>query len=95
MNYIDQLVDEEISSINSKVENATQIYNDISLLFKDTNTISSSLQLANQYIQNKDYANAYRCFIHSLNYFIHINDQLIEKYLFLQQSLSESNDSKE
>lgn len=94
MNYIDQLADEELGLLNSKIANASQVYNEISLLFKDTNTISTSLQLANQYIQNKDYANAYRCFIHSLNYFVHINEQLMEKYSFLQQSLSESNDQE-
>lgn len=95
MNYIDQLADEEIDLLNQKVESATEIYKDIFLIFKDTNSVSSSLQLANQYIQEKDYANAYRAFLYSLNYLIHINEQLMEKYFSLQESLSEYHDFKE
>lgn len=95
MNYIDQLADEEINLLNQKIETATELYKEIFVLFKDTKSVSSSLQLANQYIQEKDYANAYRSFLHSLNYLIHINEQLMEKYFSLQESLSEYHDLKE
>lgn len=95
MNYIDQLADEEILLLNAQVENATQTYREISLLFKDTSSISNSLELANDYINRKDYANAYRCFLHSLTYLIQINEQVMEKYSTLQNILSKSDDAQE
>jgi hypothetical protein len=94
MNYIDQLTNEEISLLDTKIEQSDSIYKDISSLFKDTNSISNSLALANNFINHKDYANAYRCFLHSLNYLVSINEQIMEKYFFLQNTISESNDTK-
>jgi hypothetical protein len=87
LSFIDQLVDEEIALLNAKISDSSYLYKDLISLFNQTQSVSSSLTLANEYLSNKDYINAYKAFLHSLNYLTYINEQILEKYISVQQVL--------
>jgi len=91
---IDQLVDEEILTLEIKVDKVTDVYKEVSLLFKDTISAVASLELANEYINRKDYINAYKCFLHSLTSLININEKIMEKYSFIKDNIGDFNDKE-
>lgn len=80
MNEIDQLCEEEITLLDERISSFAHISLDISNLIKDTSVVRASLELAQEYSNRKEYANAYRSILHSMSYIIHIHEQILNKY---------------
>lgn len=93
MESIDSLCDEEIQILNHKILSSEQITKEISLLFKDVHIVRSSLDLASEYINRKEYTSAYKSMLHSLSYLIHIHEQLLQKYTEAQNVIKDFNDN--
>ena len=77
---IDQMCQDEIDSLNSRVSAADNLSVDIKNLFKDTQIVKSHLDIAQQHANRKDYPNAYRSLLNSMSKLIIINQEIIDKY---------------
>lgn len=84
MNEIDQLCEEEIALLDERISSTADIAAQISNLIKDTAVVRSSLELAQHYLNRKQYSNAYRSLLHSMSYIIHIHQEILNKYSSIQ-----------
>jgi hypothetical protein len=92
MQDTDTICEEEINLLNRKINYSSQFTNEISSLFKDFQIIKSSLDLFSDYINRKEYMEAYKTIVSSLTYAININEQILEKYTELQNLIKDLNE---
>jgi hypothetical protein len=95
MHYIDQLCEEEINLLDERISSTAQLTREIANLIKDTQVVRSSLELAVEFSNRKQYADAYRCLLHSLNYIININQQILDKVTSVESIINISDDNQE
>ena len=80
MEYIDHLVDQELLILDDRISNINLVSQEISILFKQSFDVKSTLDSAQEYYNRKDYANAYKMLLTSLSSLININQSILQKY---------------
>ena len=77
---IDQLCQDEIDDLQSRINSADLLSVDLKNLFKDTQIVRSHLDTAQEFANRKEYTNAYKSLLNSMSKLIYINQQIIDKY---------------
>jgi hypothetical protein len=90
---IDQLYQNEIDLLNDKISSFTELSFNINDLFKQTQIVRNSLDLAQDYVNRKDYINGYKCLLHSISNLVNINEDILSKYSEMSIILKDSNGS--
>ena len=90
---IDQLYQNEIDLLNDKISSFTELSFNINDLFKQTQIVRNSLDLAQDYVNRKDYINGYKCLLHSIANLVNINEDILSKYSEMSIILKDSNGS--
>jgi hypothetical protein len=90
---IDQLYQSEIDLLNNKISSFTDLSFNIKNLFKQTQGVRSSLDLAQEYVNRKDYINGYKCLLHSISLLVNINEDVLSQYSQMSMILEDSNGS--
>jgi hypothetical protein len=90
---IDQLYQNEIDLLNDKISSFTELSFNINNLFKQTQIVRNSLDLAQDYVNRKDYINGYKCLLHSISNLVNINEDILSKYSEMSIILKDSNGS--
>ena len=88
---IDQLYQDEIDLLNDRISTFTDLSLNINNLFKQTQIVRNSLDLAQEYVNRKDYINGYKCLLHSISTLVTINEDVLSKYSDMSIILKDSN----
>ena len=88
---IDQLYQDEIDLLNNRISTFTDLSLNINNLFKQTQIVRNSLDLAQDYVNRKDYINGYKCLLHSISTLVEINQDVLSKYSDMSIILKDSN----
>ena len=88
---IDQLYQDEIDLLNDRISTFTDLSLNINNLFKQTQIVRNSLDLAQDYVNRKDYINGYKCLLHSISTLVEINQDVLSKYSDMSIILKDSN----
>ena len=88
---IDQLYQDEIDLLNDRISTFTDLSLNINNLFKQTQIVRNSLDLAQDYVNRKDYINGYKCLLHSISTLVTINEDVLSKYSDMSIVLKDSN----
>jgi hypothetical protein len=91
---IDQLYQDEIDLLNNRISTFTDLSLNINNLFKQTQIVRNSLDLAQDYVNRKDYINGYKCLLHSISTLVGINQDVLSKYSDMSIILKDSNGSQ-
>ena len=91
---IDQLYQNEIDLLNDRISTFTDLSLNINNLFKQTQIVRNSLDLAQEYVNRKDYINGYKCLLHSISTLVAINEDVLSKYSDMSIILKDSNGSQ-
>jgi hypothetical protein len=91
---IDQLYQNEIDLLNDRISTFTEFSFNINNLFKQTQGVRSSLDLAQEYVNHKDYINGYKCLLHSISLLVNINEDVLSQYSEMSIILKDSNGSQ-
>ena len=91
---IDQLYQDEIDLLNNRISTFTEFSLNINNLFKQTQGVRSSLDLAQEYVNRKDYINGYKSLLHSISLLVNINEDILSQYSEMSIILKDSNGSQ-
>jgi hypothetical protein len=91
---IDQLYQDEIDLLNDRISTFTEFSFNINNLFKQTQGVRNSLDLAQEYVNSKDYINGYKSLLHSISLLVNINEDIISQYSQMSIILKDSNGSQ-
>ena len=91
---IDQLYQDEIDLLNNRISTFTEFSLNINNLFKQTQGVRSSLDLAQEYVNRKDYINGYKSLLHSISLLVNINEDILSQYSERSIILKDSNGSQ-
>jgi hypothetical protein len=91
---IDQLYQNEIDLLNDRISTFTEFSFNINNLFKQTQGVRNSLDLAQEYVNSKDYINGYKSLLHSISLLVNINEDILSQYSQMSIILKDSNGSQ-
>ena len=91
---IDQLYQNEIDLLNDRISTFTEFSFNINNLFKQTQGVRTSLDLAQEYVNSKDYINGYKSLLHSISLLVNINQDILSQYSEMSIILKDSNGSQ-
>jgi|LakMenE18May11ns_1017448.scaffolds.fasta_scaffold9950806_8 hypothetical protein len=91
---IDQLYQNEIDLLNDRISTFTEFSFNINNLFKQTQGVRNSLDLAQEYVNGKDYINGYKSLLHSISLLVNINEDILSQYSQMSIILKDSNGSQ-
>ena len=91
---IDQLYQNEIDLLNDRISTFTEFSFNINNLFKQTQGVRNSLDLAQEYVNSKDYINGYKSLLHSISLLVNINEDILSQYSEMSIILKDSNGSQ-
>lgn len=91
---IDQLCQQEIDDLKSRIESADSLSLDLKNLFRDTQIVRVNLDTAQEFANRKEYTKAYKALLESMSKLIYINQQIIDKYSSLVGLIKDSNGSQ-
>lgn len=91
---IDQLYQDEIDLLNDRISTFTEFSFNINNLFKQTQGVRNSLDLAQEYVNSKDYINGYKSLLHSISLLVNINEDILSQYSQMSIILKDSNGSQ-
>jgi hypothetical protein len=91
---IDQLYQNEIDLLNDRISSFTDLSLNLNNLFKQTQAVRNSLDLAQNYVNSKDYINGYKCLLHSISLLVNINQDVLSNYSEMSIILKDSNGSQ-
>lgn len=91
---IDQMCDEELQTLNDRINATDSISIDIKNLIKDTYSVRASLDAAHEFSNRKEYVSAYKSLLNSMSKLILINEQILQKYSSLINLLKDQDGSQ-
>jgi hypothetical protein len=85
---------DEIDLLNDRISTFTEFSFNINNLFKQTQGVRNSLDLAQEYVNSKDYINGYKSLLHSISLLVNINEDILSQYSQMSIILKDSNGSQ-
>lgn len=89
--YVDSLVENEISDLTARISSADEILVDFNNLLSSITSIKSKLDESKDYSNNQDYLAAYKFLIDSLTELLQLNSQILSRLILLKSYQSNTN----